>query len=515
VIEARRFPSACVASPHYLASAAGLAVLAGGGNAMDAAIATNLTLGAVTPYLCGYGGDLFAIVWQDGLHAYNGSGRAPAGATPEAVRSAAGQDAMPTWGPHPVTVPGAPEAWFTLLERFGTRTFAELAQWGLRYAREGFVLTEKAGQSLDRSKPLFSWSPQWQAVYGPGGPGTVLRQPELARTIEALVEDGPDAYYRGPIAAAIATHVQSLGGLMTPDDLAAHHGDWVEPLRLEYRGFEILEMPPNTQGVAALEALGIAGSAGPLPAEPLEREHLLLEGMKLAMGDRNRFVTDPEHMTRPATDLLSAHWLAERREAIDPARAGEPQPDVPARGGTAYMCAADPDGMCVSLIQSNYMGFGSGVHVPGWGINLHNRGASFSLDPSHANVIAPRKRTMHTLIPSLVLREGRPWLVFGTMGGDGQAQTHLQVLTKVIDDGEDIQRAIDAPRWVVSTENWSVVVESRFDPNLIEGLRGKGHRISTTEPYNSLMGHAHAIGVTEDGYLGASDPRAEGAVLGL
>jgi gamma-glutamyltranspeptidase/glutathione hydrolase len=514
-MEAKRFPAGCVASPHYLASAAGLAVLASGGNALDAAIATNLTLGVVTPYLCGYGGDLFAVIWKDGVFAYNGSGRAPAAATVEAVRSAVGSDRMPAFGPHSVTVPGAVEAWFALLERFGTRWFGDLVRTARRYAHEGFVLSAKAAASIDRARQLFAGSPEWMAVYGQATAGHLLRQSGLTRTIDMLSTDGPDSIYRGQIGQAMVEQLGSLGGLMSEEDLMEHRGEWIKPLSVDYRDVEVLELPPNTQGVAALEALRIVEGTGRLPADGADRQHLLIEATKLALADRDAHVTDPGAMRLPVEDLISDGWIRERVRAIDAGNASEPVPGRAAVGGTAYMCAADADGMCVSLIQSNYMGFGSGVSVPDWGINLQNRGAHFSLDPEHVNAIAPRKRTMHTLIPAMALREGRPWLVFGTMGGDGQAQTHLQLLTRIVDDGQDVQRAISAPRWAVSPENWSVMAESRFDPALIADLKARGHRLSLTGELDPTMGHAHAILVEEHGYAGGTDPRAEGAVLGL
>jgi gamma-glutamyltranspeptidase/glutathione hydrolase len=504
-----------VASPHHLASAAGLAVLARGGNALDAAVATNLALGVVTPYLCGFGGDLFALVWRDDRPlAYNGSGRAPAAATVEAVRDSVGT-AMPTFGPHTVTVPGAVEAWFALLERFGSRPFEELARPALRFAEEGFPLSDQAARSLRRARALYRRSNEWHAVYGGGVAGLRLRQAELARTIRELSTAGPETYYRGRIAEAVADHLASLGGLMRAEDLAEHCGEWIDPIRTGYREVEVLELPPNTQGVAALEALNVIQAAGALPPDGPDRHHLMIEAVKLALADRDDHVTDPGHM-RISVDELLSHQRADRMaSSIDRLIASRPHAGRAAAGGTAYICAADRDGTMVSLIQSNYMGFGSGITVPGWGINLQNRGAFFSLDDAHPNVIAARKRTLHTLIPAMALRGGRPWLVFGSMGGDGQAQTHVQVLVRMVDDREDPQRAITAPRWVVSPAAWSVAAESRFDDSLLAGLRDRGHDVTTTGPLDSLMGHAHAIVVTDEGYAGATDPRAEGAVLGL
>jgi gamma-glutamyltranspeptidase/glutathione hydrolase len=351
-------------------------------------------------------------------------------------------------------------------------------------------------------------------VYGSAAAGAVLRQPGLARTIPVLSDEGPDAFYRGPIGRDIARHVRALGGLLAPDDLSQHRGEWVEPFQDPYRDVTITELPPNTQGVAVLEALSIVEAWGRLPADGPDRQHLLIEATKLALNDRDTYVSDPAAMRVDPRTLFSPGWIESRKAAIDPARAGSPKPGRPTGGGTAYICAADENGMLVSLIQSNYMGFGSGVTVPEWGVNLQNRGAYFSLDPGHANVIAPGKRTLHTLIPAMAFRDGRPWLAFGCMGGDGQAQTHLQLLARIVDDGADVQSAVDAPRWVVSPRDWSVQAESRFDPAVLEDLRSRGHSVSPTDPYHSVMGHAHAILVAEHGYAGATDPRAEGAVLG-
>jgi gamma-glutamyltranspeptidase/glutathione hydrolase len=302
---------------------------------------------------------------------------------------------------------------------------------------------------------------------------------------------------------------------MDERDLAEHHGDWVEPLRAAYRDVEVLELPPNSQGVTALEAFRIVDLAGPLPAAGPDREHLLIEAVKLALSDRNAHVADPSTMDVAADDLISDPWIAERLASIDPSRATFPENRTTQPGGTAYMCAADGDGMLVSLIQSNWMGFGSGVTVPEWGINLHNRGNLFSLDPRHPNAIGPRKRPLHTIIPAMAFRSGEPWLAFGSMGGDGQAQTHLQVLTRIVNDHQDIGTAIDAPRWMVEPKDWAIVAEERFDPATVEDLRRRGHAISITGPYDSLMGHAHAIQVDGSGYLATSDPRSEGAALGL
>ena len=446
---------------------------------------------------------------------YNGSGRAPAAATPDRIRDPAGASIMPTFGPLTVTVPGAVEAWFALLERYGSRSFGDLAQTALRYARDGFAVSRQAMSSIAVARERFRGFEEWQEVYGGAREGQILRQPDLARTIEALCREGQDAFYRGSIGDAIVNHLEQTGGVMTNGDLAEHRGEWVEPLRSTYRDVDVLEMPPNSPGVTALEALGIVQESATLPSDGPERQHLLIEAMKLALADRGTYLTDPDAMTISPEMLISPDWVRRRFESIDPARAATPALARPLPAGTAYMCAADANGMLVSLIQSNWMGFGSGVTVPRWGVNLHNRGSYFSLDPENANVIAPRKRTLHTLVPAMALRGGEPWLVFGTMGGDGQVQTHLQFLVRKIDDGLDVQEAVTAPRWVVSPADWSVTAESRFDRATLDGMRERGHMLSMTGPYDALMGHAHAIELAERGFFAATDPRAEGAALGL
>lgn len=503
-----------MASPHYLASAAGLAAFARGGNSVDAAIAANLALGVVSPYFCGYGGDLFAIVWDGRVRGYLGSGPSAAGASIAQVRDATAGDTMPWIGPHTVTVPGAVAGWFDLLERFGTMSFAELAQDALRLAADGFALTAKAAELFEGSAALYADFSDWNAAYPVRSPGALVRQPALARTIELLARDGPVAYYRGPIGEAIAEAVQRAGGSLCASDLADYGGSWVDPLRAHYRDLEICELPPPTQGVTALEILRILDGFA-LPPDGVDRHHLLIEACKLGLADRDCFVTDPAWMSVGPDDLLADEWIAERRARIDPTRASSPPSALSQRGGTAYLCAADADGLMVSLIQSNFLAFGSGVHVPEWGINLNNRGSSFTLDPDAANALAPRKRPMHTLVPALALREGAPALVFGSMGGDAQAQNHAQLLARIVDDGNDVQRALDAPRWHVDPGRWSVQAERSLGDEVLRGLEVRGHDVRRTQPLDSRMGHAHVIVPAADGYAVGTDPRAEGAALGL
>lgn len=514
--EALRFRDGCVATPHYLASTAGLEVLAQGGNALDAAVAANLTLGVVAPHLCGFGGDVFALVWHDGeVSGYLGGGRAPEAATLDAVRDRVAGDVMPTRGPMTVIVPGAVRGWFDLLDRFGTRAFGDLARRARGYAADGFPLTQRGELVLRFMTDQYRDFPEWQETYRTAADRGALRQPDLARTIDTLAAEGPGAYYGGAIADAIASYVREQGGLLDADDLAAHEGEWVDPLRARFRDREVLELPPPTQGVTALEALRIVDHVGSLPADALDRQHLLIEVMKAALADRDAHVTDPDHMRAAPEALIADGWTAERAAALDRKRARSPIGGREIPGGTAYLCAADGDGMLVSLIQTNFNEFGSGLTVPGWGINLHNRGRAFSLDAEHVNVWAPRKRTLHTLIPALALRDGEPELVLGTMGADAQAQVHLQFLVHVVDEGLDLQAALDAPRWRVVPGDWTVMIEERFDDGVLPGLEERGHTLQRVGTWFDYMGYAQAIRVEDLGYSVATDARAEGAALGM
>jgi gamma-glutamyltranspeptidase/glutathione hydrolase len=514
--EARAYPNGAVATPHYLATAAGAAMLADGGNAIDAALAANLTLGIVTPYMCGFGGDLLTIVWDGAVHAYRGVGRAPAGATAHAVREQTGDDAMPNFGPHPITVPGAVDGWFTMLEKWGTRSFGEVARRALHYAEEGFPVTRRGAFFFNRTRQMFEYFGlhDFGEYYGDVEPGSWVRQPELARTIRALADDGPDIYYRGPIGDAIASRVRKAGGFMTAEDVAAHAGAWVEPLRATFRDTEILEMPPPTQGMMALEALRIVDGLD-LPADGPDRQHLLIEAVKAAFADRDTYLGDPEHMTVDPYTLLDDAWVGERRAEIDPHKAKQYVPRRVPDGGTIYMCTADRDGLLVSLIQSNFASAGSGIRVHEWGINLHNRGSAFVLDDAHPNGIGPNKMPLHTLIPALALRDGLPRIVFGTAGGHGQAQTHTQLMVRMLVDGHDAQRAISAPRFTVDPNNGRIAMEDHFDSAWIDDLRGRGHDIDVVQGYRHGPGIAHAIECGWPGYRAATDPRAEGSTSGL
>jgi gamma-glutamyltranspeptidase/glutathione hydrolase len=516
--ESRRFLHGGIATPHYLASAAGARVLESGGNAVDAIVAANLALGVVAPYYCGYGGDLLALVWDGSLHGYWSIGRAPAAAMARRVRDAAGAAEMPVFGPHAVTVPGAVLGWFRLLDRFGTRSFGDLAGDAVTLAEEGFPLTARGSASFAFVRALHerdAFSRPVIEAYSADrtGVGQVLRQERLAAAIRLLAADGPDAYYRGPIGAAIVETLQSHGGLMDAADLAGHADAWPEPVTAGFRGAEVSQLPPPTQGVTVLEALSILddldlGDDGP------DRHHLLVEAVKIALASRDRHVGDPDVMARTPAQLLDADRVARLRAGIDPARRRDPPARPAPDGGTAYMCCADRDGNMVSLIQSNFAPIGSGVRVAEWGINLHNRGSSFLLTDDHPNSIGPRKRPMHTLIPGFVRRDGLPWLAFGTEGGHRQAQTQVQMLTRLLVDGAELQAALDAPRWGVDLATWRVDAERRFPAEWVAAMVEKGHEVATRAAFDTTMGLAHAIAREAQGYAVATDPRAEGAALG-
>lgn len=516
-----------VAAPHALAAQAGLDVLKAGGNAVDAAIAANATLQVVYPFVCGLGGDLFAIVWDaptQTLIGLNASGRAPQAATIERYHSL-GYETMPRYGIHSVTAPGCVSGWGMLSERFGKLGLARALQPAISYAREGFPVGRGLSQALARMDKAHFTHRSFRENYLPDGRipevGSLATAHALAESLSIVANGGPDAFYRGPLAQRIAAFFAREGGLITEEDLAAHLAEWVDPLKVPFGGLEICELPPNTQGITALQMLGITDGL-PLGDDPLSAQtvHMAVEAKKLAFADRAAHITDIERMRLRPEALIDPDYLAERRAMISADRARETVATAGFSGDTIYLCAADADGSAVSLIQSNYAGFGSGLVVDGTGISLQNRGAYFSLNPEAANSLEPGKRTLHTLIPSMALRDGRPVAVFGAMGGDGQPQTHLQVYTDLLRYGMNIQAAIETPRWVHGAEEPGQVetlrLERRFPEETAEALRAMGHEVSMVAPLDSAMGHANGIVLdTERGVLhGGSDPRAEGAAVG-
>jgi gamma-glutamyltranspeptidase/glutathione hydrolase len=418
---------------------------------------------------------------------------------------------MPRYGAHTVTVPGAVRGWFDLLEQFGTRGFGDLAGDAVAFARDGFTLSAEAAGVIERSKA--HQGPAWQAVYGSTRDGAVLRQPGAARTLLALGEEGPEPYYSGRIADAIVAAVQAEGGPLASDDLRQHQGAWVAPLSATYRDAEIMELPPPSQGVGVLEALRIIESWGPLPEAPVERYHLLIEAVKAAQADLRAWVADPDTMPIAAGDLLADAWIDTRRRQLRMEQAAHPPPSAGSPGGTAYLTAADAIGQMVSLIQSNYMDFGSGITVEDWGINLHNRGRDFVLDPDAANALRPGRYPRHTLSPGLICRDGRPWACFGTRGGDYQVPIGVQLVSALVDDGTAPGDALRADRWVIGPDTWTVGTEPGFDPAAAEGLRARGHAVAGVSL--EAVGHAQVICAGGPGYVAAADPRTESAVDGV
>ncbi len=541
-----------VACAHYLATQAGVHILRQGGNAIDAAIAANATMTVVYPSTCSAGGDVFMLIWDaktQRLYALNGSGRAPQGMTPE-LFAAQGLGRIPERGPLTVTVPGAVDGWFEALELFGTLAAESIFAPAIGYAEEGMPVTSKlSGWLSQAAEPVLK---RWESSAGVYLPdyraprtGEVLRQPHLARTYRLLAREGRDAFYRGPLAHTITDYVQRVGGVLSMEDMQRHHSDWVEPISTNYRGYDVYEFPPNSQGVAALEMLNIIeGYDLKLPGyQSAECLHILLEAKKLAFADRDRYVSDPDFVDVPLEQLLSKEYAAQQRARINLQKAARSvAAGLEKDGDTMYLCVADGEGNVVSLIQSLYFGFGSGVVGGDTGVMLHNRGAYFSLDPRHVNYLQPGKRTMHTLTPAMVLREGVPYMALGSMGGDAQPQIHVQLLTAMLDFGMNAQQAIAAPRWRSGLVRVSpvrgrqeimqgqrevdghldrdleelVMLERRFPGGVPLLLDILGHRTNVVGPWDDRMGHAQAIVIDPSSHIfeGAADPRCDGLAMG-
>ena len=509
-----------VATSQPLAAQAGLATLRAGGSAVDAALATAITLTVVEPTSNGIGSDAFAIVWDgETLHGLNASGSAPRALSADALRDA-GHTVFPERGWTPVSVPGAPDAWGVLHERFGRVPFDSLFADAIRHAEEGFPVSPVVSQLWDRAGPVFLGTgdpvfDEWARVFTFDGrtpdAGEVWRSPGHAATLRRLASEGSRDFYDGVLATRLAAHAQATGGLLEGDDLAAFRSEWVAPISIAYRDHEVWEIPPNGQGIAALQALGIVEGTAmhASPHASAESWHDQIEAMKLAFADAYRYVADPRRADVPVSGMLDAGYLASRRALIGEC-AGDYGPGRPPGGGTVYLCTADRDGMMVSYIQSNYMGFGSGVVVPGTGISLQNRAAGFTLEPGHRNEAAGGKRPRHTIIPGFLTRGGVPVGPFGVMGGEMQPQGHLQVVSAMVDYGFNPQSALDAPRWRVEPDG--VVVEPETAAGTIEGLRDRGHRVAVA-PNRLDFGRGQIIRRLESGvYAGGTEPRTDGVV---
>lgn len=513
-----------VASPHYLASQAGLRILQEGGNAVDAAIAANAVLNVVYPHQCHAGGDLFAIVWHPGerkLYGLNSSGPAPAGLSIDYLLER-GFDAIPERGGLTVTVPGTVAGWAALQQRFGARSLDRVLEPAVRYARDGVPMPRNYVEALFRLRAIVSGHPGTRAVFGGSAnrPGDIMRQPALARTLERIGIEGARAFYEGEAADDMIATLQQAGSPMTLDDLAAFEPEWVDPISTSYHGYDLVELPPNTQGPTVLLMANIVEG---LPTSKLGHTtgagiHAWVETKLQAFAQRDRFVADPRMANPEVEQFLDKSVAAKMRDAIDMDRTSAASGGYE-DGDTIYLCAVDRDGMAVSLIQSVYNNFGSGIVAQGAGVLFHNRGRGFSMDPGHLNSLQPGKRPYHTLIPAMLMRHGEPAWVFGTMGADAQAQVQLQMLLGMVDFGLEPQTVIETPRWVSGADadrsRW-VRVEPRIGARAIEDLRARGHSVVVGEEWDSAMGHAHCILIDRGrGVLGgASDPRADGIAAG-
>ncbi len=527
-------PHGMAATSQPLATQIALHILQAGGSAVDAAIAANAALGLMEPTGCGIGGDIFAIMWDANkkeLVGLNGSGRSPRSLTLEHFQQQ-GLKRIPSHGPLPVSVPGTVDGWFELHGRYGRLPMSEVLAPAIDYAEQGFPLSEVIAHYWQRSVPLLEKYPGFAATFMPHGrapkKGEMFRNPRLAKTLATIARHGRDAFYQGAIAKKIVRYMQDNGGFLSLEDLATHHSEWVTPVSTNYRGYDVYELPPNGQGIAALQILNILegfdiaamgfGSAHYL--------HTFIEAKKLAFEDRARFYADMDFANVPVKRLISKDYAAQRRQLIDPKRAAKAYPAGDAaldQGDTIYLSVADADGNMVSLIQSNYRGMGSGMTPGDLGFVLQDRGELFSLDATHANVFAPGKRPFHTIIPAFVMQDGKPLISFGLMGGGMQPQGHAQIIVNLVDFGMNLQVAGDAarlrhdgssePTGERMRDGGTVFLESGIDPATREELQQRGHRIEDGEGgfggYQAIRRDAkHGV------YTGASEARKDGQAAG-
>jgi gamma-glutamyltranspeptidase/glutathione hydrolase len=531
-------PNGMVATSHPLAAQVGLDVLRQGGNAVDAAIATSAAMGVLEPTTCGIGGDLYALVWDaktQKLYGLNASGRSPGKATLQYFRDKKLKE-IPTSGPLSWSVPGCVDGWDELRRKFGTRSFKQLLAPAISYAENGAPVPEViAGywRSVERMK-----DPGMRETFlipdGMGGlrsprVGDVFKNPHLARSYRLIAEQGRDAFYKGEIAAKIVALSDRVGGLFTLKDFADHKSEWVEPVKTSYRGYDVWEIPPPSQGIAALQMLNLLEPYDLKKLGPNSPDywHLLVEAKKLAFADRARYYADPHFAQVPVQELISKEYAAERGKLIDAKKA---LTDVPAgdpklsTSETIYLCVVDKDRNCVSLIQSNYSGFGSGLAAPGTGFGIQNRGCLFALDDNHANKLEPGKRPFHTIIPAMVTKDGKPWFTFGVMGGDMQPQGHVQVLVNIIDFGMNVQQAGEAPRvehvgsatptGTLGRPNGGTIrAEPGIPEEVVKELTARGHTVERVRVNGG--GYQGILIDPRTGMLhGGSEPRKDGAAVG-
>lgn len=523
-----------VATSQPLATQVGLDILKSGGNAIDAAIAANAALGLMEPTGCGIGGDLFAIVWDaktEKLYGLNASGRSPQKLTLDYFEKE-GLNKIPSHGPLPVSVPGAVDGWFELHKKFGSKPMTEILEPAIDYAEKGFPLTELIAWYMQRTIPFFESKnfPNIEDTYKTqnGGQlpneGEIYKNPYLAETYRKIAKGGRDAFYKGEIAQTIGKFIKEQGGFLSAKDLAAHRSEWVEPVSINYRGYDVWELPPNGQGIAALQMLQILKGYdfSNIDFGSAEHLHLFAEAKKLAFEDRAKYYADMDFVDVPVDELLSEDYANSRRELIGE-RAGRYNAGEISAGETIYMTVADSEGTMISLIQSNYRGMGSGMAPPKLGFMLQDRGELFSLKAGQANTYEPSKRPFHTIIPAFITKDGKPFVSFGVMGGDFQPMGHTQIVMNLIDFGMNLQEAGDAPRWDhtggaspmgQTTENTGTIrTESGISYSTIRGLMDKGHRIGTAR---GVYGGYQAIMWDEINkvYHGASESRKDGQAAG-
>lgn len=506
-----------VATSQPLAAQAGLRMLQKGGNAVDAAIATAVALTVVEPTSNGIGSDAFAIVWDGrGLHGLNASGHSPAAWD---YQHFSHFESMPRLGWNSVTIPGAVSCWVALSNRFGFLAFDELFGPAIEYAYDGFPVSPITAEMWYSAPKTYQGYPEFAAAFLPSGRAPKIGEKFQCRaqaiTLERIAETKGEAFYCGDLADKIVAHSQNTGGFISKEDLATHKADWVETISIDYHGFTLHEMPPNTQGIAALLALGILKhwNIGDYPVDSPNSLHLQIEAMKLALVDTHRYVSDPSSMDIECKDLLNPDYLSRQAKSIDLKKAQDLGDDIENRGDTVYLTTADAKGMMVSLIQSNFDGFGSGIVIPNTGISLQNRGACFNLERNHPNQVKGRKRPFHTIIPALVMKDDQPLMSFGVMGGLMQPQGHAQIMARMFDYHQNPQAACDAPRWQIFP-NMKVGFEAGFKSETLEDLNSRGHRISKIEE-NRWFGGAQLIYKLADGYCGASDSRKDGQAVGF
>ena len=519
-----------VATSHPLATQIGLDVLKQGGTAVDAAIAANIALGLMEPTGNGIGGDLFAIVWDaktKKLHGLNASGPAPKNISIEYFLEK-GLSKIPAYGPLPVTVPGAVDGWVKLHEKFGKLEFKSLFEPTIKYANEGFPVTELIAYYLDRSTERFEDYPNFKEVWMKNGKmpekGEIFKNPQLAKTLEIIAEKGRDGFYEGDVAKTMADFIQSQGGFLTYEDISSFHSEWTPPVSSNYRGYDVWELPPNGQGIAALQILNILENydiqkMGLFSSEYI---HLFTEAKKLAFADRAKYYADPNFSKIPVKQLISKSYAKERLKLINLKKAAKSdQAGALESGDTIYLTVADQYGNMISLIQSNYRGMGSGMVPPGLGFMLQDRGELFSLDKNHKNALEGGKRPFHTIIPAFVTKDGEPFMSFGVMGGATQPQAHAQIIINMVDFGLNLQEAGDAPRIVhsgssqptdeIMTDGGTLSLESGFGKGIEAELSSIGHKI---EYQKGIFGGYQAIMLKDGVYYGASETRKDGQAAG-